>query len=107
MLVVNMHNNIIKCNRCGEFISSEFGDTHICTIPLKDIKEIFIDYFYETKTAKKDTIIIAKGLDGILYRLIVSKTKAFTPYPTDFDTNNNRRRLDRTLQRKNYIRMYH
>jgi hypothetical protein len=61
---------------------------------LNDVKEIFIDYFIETKTANKDTIIIAKGLDGILYRLIVSKTKAFTPYPTDFDSENNRRRLE-------------
>ncbi len=96
MLVVRMHNNIIKCNRCGEFISSELSDSHTCTIPLKDVKEIFIDYFFETKTANKDTIIIAKGLDGTLYRLIVSKTKTFTNYPTDFDRKNNRHRLDRT-----------
>jgi len=96
-------NNLIKCNRCGELLSSEFEDEHVCTIPLKDIKEIFIDHFVETKTANKEQIIIAKGLDGIIYRLIVSKTKTFSTYPTDFDSKNNRRRLDRTFKRSFYI----
>jgi hypothetical protein len=142
--------NIIKCERCGSTISSEFFDSHECHLSniekVGNIKEIFIKHYFEVidaynnillikgwdgilyriiKSEKKSKlkifpcylskdltgiaeipiicyykphseVIIAIGQDGIEYRFVVSKTIILNPYPTDFDTKINRRRLDRT-----------
>ena len=96
-----MPENIIKCERCGDYLSAKFLDTHICDIAFKGVKEIPIIFFFERKVDDR-TIIIAKGLDGILYRL-VSQTKTFAKYQTDFDTKNNRQGLDRTNNRMVFI----
>lgn len=74
--------NIAKCNRCGSFVSAEFIDNHVCKVPINDVKKIKINYYFETKSNYKEDMIIAKGFDGVLYRLIVSKPKNFG-YPSD------------------------
>lgn len=72
-------NNIAKCNRCGEFLSAEFVETH----HVKDVKQIFLDYFVQAKTDNNEDIIVAMGLDGVLYRLIVSKVRNFSHLSDD------------------------
>jgi hypothetical protein len=88
--------NLLKCNICGTYLSIEDVDLHKCDIPFKGVKSIPIAFFFKKEIDSTNVIIVAKGLDGVLYKLILSNKKDFTPYPTDFDSKNNRRRLDRT-----------
>jgi hypothetical protein len=66
-----------------------------------------LDNYYEIKPENRDVVIMAKGQDGILYRLVLSKinskVKNLIFHPTDFDSKNNRRRLDRTFHRYIFI----
>jgi hypothetical protein len=69
-------NNIIKCQYCGGIFSAEFFDSHICIPTLKGTAEIPVKYYYESKPLNKEPVIIAKGHDGILYRLVLTKVKS-------------------------------
>src|SRR3989344_1545455 len=95
----------MNCKRCKKhFIDEEF-DNHLCTPIPKKIQEIGIDYIFKGNSDQNgDTIHIAKGLNGILYRLVeCSHNPTHTnTYPTTFDNENIRRRFDRTLYSKNY-----
>jgi hypothetical protein len=68
-------NNISRCSKCNkEFIGEEL-QTHEkeCIIT---VKEIPISFFF-VKNRQNREIIIAKGNDGILYRLVkISKSSS-------------------------------
>jgi len=83
-----MHDYIEKCPRCGAFLTAEQAKDHKCSIPLKGVKEIPILFHYECKKDNGDVIIMARGLNGILYRLVESKKsirRNFTDDESDED----------------------
>ena len=63
-------NNVTKCQRCNKNLIEEEFHSHVCTPNIICMKEIVIDYYYELeKDVLGDSIVIAKGLDGTLYKL--------------------------------------
>ena len=61
--------NVGRCPKCGAFLVAENYETHRCRTPI-DVREIDVDYYFETDSGQ-GRILIAKGLDGVLYRLIL------------------------------------
>ncbi len=63
--------DFIRCKRCSKNFIFEEYDEHICDINFKGIKEIGIDYHFEGGRDKNnDLVFMAKGLDGMIYRLV-------------------------------------
>jgi len=93
----------LNCERCKKtFIEEEIND-HLCTPISTKTQEIGIDYIFKGEIDQNgDRIQIAKGLNGILYRLVEcphNPTHTNT-YPTSFDKEEIRRRFDRTFLSK-------
>ena len=91
--------NTEKCFRCGKTLISEEIATHECTIATHDVQEIGITGWFEGRIDENgDRVLIAHGLNGILYRLVNCHHNPPHPNtdPTIFDSNKNRRRFDRT-----------
>jgi hypothetical protein len=86
------HDYMEKCQYCGKYMTAEQVESHKCDFPFKDVKEIPIMYHSEVQNEKGETIIIARGFDGILYRLRLCKN----PIRRNFTDDDTRRRLDRT-----------
>ena len=89
----------LKCERCRQtFIEEEF-DEHLCTPITTKTQEIGIDYIFEGEIDQNgDKVHIAKGLNGIIYRLVVcphNPTHTNT-HPTTFDSEEIRHRFDST-----------
>ena len=63
-------NDFIKCPRCKNTLINEEFEGHICNPLLQGFKEIPISYIVETKDASGSQTYLAKGLDGILYKLV-------------------------------------
>ena len=90
--------DFIKCRKCSKMFIFEEYNHHVCSVDFKGIKEIGIDYHFDgEKDENNDQVFIAKGLDGIIYRLV--KCDHNHPHtsadPTIFDSEKNRRRIDR------------
>src|SRR5579872_2652376 len=104
--------NLKECERCRKTLIHEEFPTHVCVPDITGIREIMIDYSYETVTKDGDRKIVAFGLDGRIYDLIICKHNpvhksknpniTFGPAPDDFghaqDRRSTRHRLDRTPQ---------
>ena len=92
-------NNTVNCERCKkQFIEEEF-ENHFCSPRSTQVQEIGIDYIFKGETNENgDLVHIAKGLNGILYRLVECLHNP--PHPntdqTTFDSEKNRRQLYRT-----------
>ena len=67
--------NTVECTRCRKHLIQEEFDTHDCASPLKAVKEIPIDFFFEARTTGNRLVLIANGLDGTLYRLVQSEKR--------------------------------
>ena len=92
--------NIIRCDRCGKQLLSEEFANHDCTIVTYTVQEIGIDDWFEGKLDENgDKVLIAHGLNGILYRFVQCFHNPPHPdtRPTVFDSDKIRRRFDRTL----------
>ena len=94
---------IPKCERCSKsFIDEELED-HLCSPILTRAQEIGIDYIFEGEIDNNgDKVYMAKGLNGIMYRLVQcphNPTHTNT-HPTIFDSKRNRRGLYRTWNDK-------
>ena len=92
-------NNTVSCERCKKQFIDEELDSHFCTPKTTKAQEIGIDFILKGELNENgDTVHIAKGLNGILYRLVEcphNPTHTNT-YPTTFDKEEIRRRFDRT-----------
>jgi LYAR-type C2HC zinc finger len=86
-----MH-NLIKCTNCSKmFIGEEYQEHQ--TKCVSKVKEIAITFLVQVDKSDKQ-VFIAKGLDGILYRLVKVLSDDFL----QGDKNKqNRRGLDRTV----------
>ena len=89
---------MVKCERCKrQFIDEEFND-HFCMPETIKAQEIGIDYILEPELNENgDKIHIAKGLNGILYRLVEcphNPTHTNTDQ-TVFDNPETKQRFDR------------
>ena len=62
-----------KCPWCHQFVLSSQIEQHICDAPLIDVKEIPVLFSYITTDRKGNKVTIARGYDGVLYRLVKSK----------------------------------
>ena len=65
---------IVKCSHCNQFFSIEQFDSHKCELPINGAKEIPVIYFREDNHGINKTIV-GRGLDGILYALIIKPRK--------------------------------
>jgi len=65
--------NIVKCPRCGRVLIAEEYPSDTCNPRFRGVKEIIIDWHYETKSDDGHNVVMAKGLDGVLYRLVECK----------------------------------
>lgn len=64
-----MHENSRKCPWCMKnFIADEFM-SHPCIVDRSPVKDIVIDFSYETETEDGDKTIHAYGLNDNIYRL--------------------------------------
>lgn len=80
--------NIKKCDRCKKDLIEEEFSTHDCHISFKDMENIIIDYYFEAphNDENGDKVIIAKGLDGIIRRLVLCKHNP--PHQPTLNTKN-------------------
>ena len=64
--------NIGRCPKCHQFLVGEEIANHVCKIePKAWVEEIFVDHINETvENADGDQVVVAKGLNGVYYRLI-------------------------------------
>lgn len=93
--------NIIKCQRCAKTLLSEELSTHECIITTYKVQEIGITTWWEAEIDENgDQVLIAQGLNGILYRLVECNHNPPHPdtRPTVFDSEEIRRRFDRTFK---------
>ncbi len=63
--------NLVTCPRCGlDLIAEEYND-HNCSQKIKDVIKMGIQFWYDGgKDDNDDNVLIVKGVDGILYRLV-------------------------------------
>ena len=106
-LVMIMSNSpIVKCSHCKQVFSSEDFDAHECDMPINDSKRIEVVYFRDD-SYKNKKLMTGLGIDGVLYIFEVVPRKPI-PYILPLSDESlhdakNRRRLDRTENRKLYI----
>ena len=57
------------------FLIGEDLEHHTCKLPFGGIRTITIDHYYEMHTLDADghKVVVAKGLDGYLYQLVICK----------------------------------
>lgn len=66
---------VVRCSHCKQFFSHEQFDSHECKLPLiNGAKEIAVTYVREDNHGEMKTIV-GRGIDGILYALIVEPRK--------------------------------
>jgi hypothetical protein len=70
-----MNNNIIRCSKCNKELIAEETESHESKCHLITVKEIPVLFFFTQKNGDGKDIIIAKGHDGILYRLVKTMTR--------------------------------
>jgi len=83
--------NIGRCPRCNKALIEEEFQSHECEIKAKGVEEIVVDNFCELiqRDGQGHRLIVAQGLDGVLYWLIECKhnpphttKRKFTGYDT-------------------------
>ena len=86
-----MKTNLVLCSYCGEVFSYEFFEGHECKVPINAVKLIDVEYFREGSHSGRKSIT-GRGLDGILYELILTPKRAIPlsdenlqPLPSDED----------------------
>lgn len=92
--------NTKTCDRCLKTVISEEFDSHDCTIATWKVQEIGITQWFKGQQDENgDKVLIAHGLNGILYRLVECSHNPPHPdtRPTKFDKENILRRLYRTF----------
>lgn len=81
-----MHDNngIVRCPKCKKDLIAEEAGLHEC---LASVKEIPVVFFYTLKKEKEgQEIVIAKGLDGVLYHLVKSINRSSSTTTTQNST---------------------
>ena len=69
----NSHDYMEQCPYCKRYLLANQINEHVCDAPLKKVTEIPVVFSYETKTQNGNSVVIAMGFDGILYRLTTCK----------------------------------
>jgi hypothetical protein len=62
-----------KCPYCNQYYLPIQKKDHFCDAPLIDVKEIPVIFSYDVSEDNGDKVTVARGYDGILYRLIRCK----------------------------------
>ena len=66
--------NTGKCPRCRSFIIAEQSTSHVCRIRTKGAETIWLDWVADGfEDDNGDFVRMAKGLNGVLYGLVVCK----------------------------------
>ena len=102
---MNFRMNTRKCDRCCKTTISEEFDNHDCSIVTWNVQEIGITSYFEAEIDEnRDQVLIAQGLNGILYRLVKCSHNPPHPEtrPTIFDKENILRRLYRASKQYCY-----
>jgi hypothetical protein len=64
------HDNIERCPICKEYLLHNQIKNHKCPNQFKGVKEIPVYFFYQTSDGDENKAVIAKGIDGILYKFV-------------------------------------
>lgn len=67
------HDYMEQCPYCKKYLLASQIKQHICNTPLLDVKEIPVLFSYETSNDDGEKVIMARGFDGVLYRLVSCK----------------------------------
>jgi hypothetical protein len=63
-------------------MTDEEFNSHLCTpLPTGDAETIGVDYYIEAKDEQNRRVIVAKGMDGIMYTLIKRGKKELYKIP--------------------------
>ena len=90
-------NDVGRCPRCNKFLIAEQKETHRCSVPIREVKEILLDWINDgVQNEDEDTVQVAMGLDGVLYRLILCKHNPPHTTKRNFTCEQTKRGLDRT-----------
>ena len=100
-----MSSNTKTCGRCHKTTISEEFDNHDCFIATWKVQEIGITQWFKGQQDENgDQVLIAHGLNGILYRFVECAHNPPHPEtrPTIFDKENILRRLYRASKQYCY-----
>jgi hypothetical protein len=66
-------NNAGRCPRCNTFVIAEQVHNHKCKVELKGVREVFLESWvmHDHKDENDDSLSVAMGLDGYMYRLVL------------------------------------
>jgi hypothetical protein len=67
------HDYMERCPFCREYLLYNQIKNHVCKTPLITVKEIPVVFSYNTTDDNGYKVTIARGFDGILYRLLRCK----------------------------------
>lgn len=90
---------MVNCERCKKTFIDEEYPNHVCDPLTTKLQEIGLHRMYGSVTNENGDIVhIAKGLNGIMYRLVecTHNPPHTNTHPTVFDNEEIRRRFDRT-----------
>ena len=76
-----------RCPYCKKYLLANQIEQHVCDAPLQDVREIPILFDYETSNGDGERIIVARGYDGVLYRLVKTKNPFSRRKVTDSDNS--------------------
>jgi len=90
-----MHDYMERCPYCKKYLLAQQVRKHVCDASLLGVKEIPVVFFCETTDQKGSKLVLARGYDGFLYRLV----KRHNPLSSDdsYHDSSNRRKVNRTL----------
>ena len=88
-----------QCPYCKKYLLANQKSEHVCDTPLRTVTEIPVVFSYETKTEDGNSVVIAMGFDGILYRLVRCRNPLVDRQSSDeyLHDKRTRRRFDSTL----------
>jgi hypothetical protein len=76
-----------RCPYCKQYLLASQIKQHVCNAPLIDVREIPVLFSYETSDINGERVIIARGYDGVLYRLVKTKNPLNRRKVTDSGTD--------------------
>jgi hypothetical protein len=88
------HDYMERCPYCKKYLLASQIRSHICDASLLGVKEIPVVFFCETTDQKGNKLVLARGYDGFLYRLV----KCLNPLSSDdgYHEPSNRRQVNKT-----------
>jgi len=85
-----------QCPYCKKYLLASQIEQHVCNAPLLDVKEIPVLFSCQTTNDNGEKVIIARGYDGVLYRLVKCRNPILDSSDDGYHEGSNRRKVNRT-----------